>query len=78
MLVLEEILELLDDSKRHSLDELMKEFDLSEDQLVEILIILDKLDFVDFDRKNEFVEIKEPGSKVLDLPTESEENERYD
>ena len=70
---MDEILELLEDSQWHLIDELQAKLLLpSEEILNEIIHFLEKYEFVTFDIKEKKAKIEPLGLSLLQLPSEEE------
>ncbi len=63
---LDAILELIKDSKWHSIEELQKEVDLTSDKLDEVIRFLKEQAFVD--KQNGSLKITPAGLRLLELP----------
>ncbi len=67
---LEIVLESLQDSQWHSLDEIAALFSLPEDKLKKIIRFLEEEEFISFDEGRERTKIKPLGLTFLQLPLE--------
>ena len=66
--VLDRTLDLLCDSRWHSLDEIMAEFSLPENVLYNFIHFLEGLAFIELDKEKNAVKIKPLGVKFIELP----------
>jgi len=67
---LDKILELLQDSQWHSLDEIKARVSLSEDKLKKIVRFLEEQEFISEDKNKGEAKIKPLGLTFLELPSE--------
>lgn len=67
---LDKILELLQDSQWHSLDEIRTQVSLSEDKLKEIIRFLEEQEFISMDKNKMRAKIRPLGLTFLELPSE--------
>ena len=70
MINIDTILEQLEDSQWHSLDEIIGYVSLSEDKVKRIIAFLDKNEFINLDNDKTRAKIKTFGLRFLELPAE--------
>ncbi|MEA2076240.1 MAG: hypothetical protein U9O85_11065 [Euryarchaeota archaeon] len=70
MMNIDTILERLQDSQWHSLDEIRGCVSLSDDKVRRIIVFLEENEFVNFDNDKTRAKIRTPGLRFLELPAE--------